>query len=116
MSFPPANPNALVAPVGVTLANRLALYSSGEWEVFIVEWMQGFQPAYNHAERLGGAGDKGRDVVGYTGLPGSNPPWDNYQCKHYAKPLQPSEIWIELGKMCYYSWKGDFSPPRKYRF
>lgn len=108
--------DARVAPVGVSLAAQLSLYDSSQWEEFVTEWMEGFEPRYQHAERLAGPGDKGRDVVGYHSAPGPKATWDNYQCKHYAAPLQPSDIWLELGKMCYFSWKGDFSPPSKYRF
>ncbi|MBK9187705.1 MAG: hypothetical protein IPM33_02000 [Phycisphaerales bacterium] len=42
--------------------------------------------------------------------------WDNYQCKHYAQPLMPSDIWLELGKLAYYTHRGDFTVPRTYRF
>lgn len=108
--------NALVLPVGIALAARISLYSSSEWEAFTDEWMLGFKPAYAETQRLTGSGDMGRDVVGYHGPLASNPDWDNYQCKHYSRPLTPSDIWIELGKMCYYSWKKEFPAPRKYRF
>ncbi len=116
MASPPPKSSAKIAPTGISLANRLSLYSPKEWEEFVAEWMEGFDPKYHTSQRLGGAGDKGRDVVGYTAAPGTNPDWDNYQCKHYAKPLPPSKIWVELGKMCYHSCQGDFKPPRKYLF
>jgi hypothetical protein len=28
----------------------------------------------------------------------------------------PSQIWEELGKLCYYTWNGTYSMPRRYRF
>jgi hypothetical protein len=36
-------------------------------------------------------------------------PWscDVYQCKHYAHPLQPTESYLELGKLCVYTNRGD---------
>lgn len=105
-----------VAPAGVSLAAQLSNYSADDWEEFISEWALGFEPKYVHSERLAGPGDKGRDVVGYLCMPYQESEWDNYQCKHYSSPLQPSNIWVELGKMCFYSWRGDFLPPRKYRF
>jgi len=71
---------------------------------------------YVKVERLSGPGDKGRNVVGFTGAPDSNPEWDNYQCTHYRLPLQPKDIWVELGKICYYAFNGDYRPTRKYRF
>ena len=88
----PAAPkiDARVAPAGVSLGAQLSLYDSSQWEEFITEWMEGFEPRYHHAERLAGPGDKGRDIVGYHSAPGPKATWDNYQCKHYAAPLQPS--------------------------
>ena len=52
---------ALVSP-----SQRVMLYSAAEWEEFIREWMEGFDPAYALVDRLGGPGDLGRDVVGYV--------------------------------------------------
>lgn len=97
-------------------SQRVLLYSAGEWEEFMREWMEGFDPAYTLIERLGGPGDFGRDVVGYVDGLNSGGPWDNYQCKHYAQPLRPVDIWPELGKLCFYTHRGDFPPPRHYRF
>lgn len=94
----------------------ISTYDSEEWEAFIEEWLQGFDPPYHLIDRLGGAGDMGRDVVGYLGDPASNCEWDNYQCKHYASRLGPSDIWVELGKLCVYSFQGQVRPPRRYRF
>ena len=65
---------------------------------------------------LGGAGDKGRDVVGYLGDPQTACEWDSYQCKHYDHPLMPTDIYTELGKLCVYTNRGDFTVPRRYRF
>ncbi|NQT93996.1 MAG: hypothetical protein HQ559_14640, partial [Lentisphaerae bacterium] len=42
--------------------------------------------------------------------------WDNYQCKHYCEPLQPYQVWVEFGKMIYYTYLGKFAPPRRYYF
>src|SRR5262249_30848810 len=43
-------------------------------------------------------------------------PWDNYQCKHYDHPLTPTDIWLELGKLCYYTFQNEFTIPRRYHF
>ena len=45
-----------------------------------------------------------------------NGPWDNFQCKHYDHPLAPSDIWLELGKLCYFTHLGEYSIPRQYYF
>lgn len=92
--------------------DRLKLYNCNEWEQFITEWVNSLDKQYIRVESLGGAGDMGRDVVAYI----NDNEWDNYQCKHYNHPLHPSDIWIELGKLIYYTYTGDFSCPRKYYF
>ena len=40
--------------------------------------------------------------------------WDNYQCKHYGKKLTPVNLYIELGKLCYYTFNGDYFVPQTY--
>lgn len=56
----------------------------------------------------------GRDVIVYDK---NNPDiWDNYQCKHYQHSLTPSNVWIEFGKLIYYTFTKEFSAPRKYFF
>jgi hypothetical protein len=90
-------------------------YDDAEWERFVLEWMEGFDPPYHHFDRIGGAGDKGRDIVAYTGAPNTACALDVYQCKHYEHPIQPNEIWCELGKLCVYTHSGDYRLPRRYR-
>lgn len=97
-------------------AKQIRNYSPDDWDEFILEWVDGFDPTYTLTDRLDGAGDKGRDVVGYLGEPNSGCEWDNYQCKQYRERLQPNHIWVELGKLCVYSYLGDYSVPRRYRF
>lgn len=90
----------------------LKIYNGEQWEQFTTEWINSLNEQYIRVELLGGAGDMGRDVVAYI----NEADWDNYQCKHYNHPLQPSDIWIELGKLIYYTSIGAFSCPRKYYF
>lgn len=54
--------------------------------------------------------------MGFVDANTSTSVWDNYQCKHYDHKLAPSEIWIEIGKLCYHTWVGDFTVPRYYYF
>jgi hypothetical protein len=42
--------------------------------------------------------------------------WDNYQCKHYDHAIYPSEAFVEIGKLLWYSFNGEFKPPRRYYF
>lgn len=126
MSSPPASdpisravptrrldPFEVAAGPSIPPIERIALFSEEQWEQFIDEWASSL-PDYQKVERASGAGDKGCDVIGFPVEGGSV--WDNYQCKHYDKPLSPSDVWVELGKLCYYTFVGDYSLPRKYRF
>lgn len=92
---------------------RMAVFSPDEFEIFIQLWVKEFiKKKYRQVEKCGGAGDKGRDVIAYS----FDETWDNYQCKHYGRALSPSHIWIEIGKLCFYTYKGSFSIPKNYYF
>ncbi len=96
---------------------RLKIMSSNDWEDFIQEWATGALGAargYAQVHRCGGGGDMGRDVVAYVG--DTTGPYDNYQCKFYDHALYPSDVWLEIGKLCYYTFKGEYQVPRAYRF
>jgi hypothetical protein len=94
----------------------IKIYSADEWEEFICEWVEALRKRYNHVRRASGAGDKGRDVIGYVESVSATSPWDNYQCKHYDHALHPSDIWKELAKLCYYTFAKTYSVPRLYYF
>ena len=72
--------------------------------------------SYHCVKRFAGAGDKGLDVVGFIVSNQFSDGWDNYQCKFYDKPLTPSNVWVELGKIIYFTQCGEYTPPRKYYF
>lgn len=81
------------------------------FELFVQEWLFGCRSKdYAKIEQLGGAGDKGRDIVASC----INGQEDFYQCKHYDSPLSPSEYYVEFGKLIYYTKNGDYKVPRKY--
>lgn len=116
---PPQAPPGLALDVVATgqpihPEDRLRLYSYREWERFVQEWVDSLRDEYALVERCGGAGDMGRDVIATVN--GDNGAWDNYQCKHYGDSLKPSDIWVELGKLAYYTKRGDYSYPRRYYF
>ncbi len=99
----------------ITPLNRLKLYSPDEWEEFTLEYTNSFfGTKYLKVEKLGGAGDMGRDVIGID--KNNKDIWDSYQCNHYQKPIAPSDVWIEFGKLIYYTFIGEFNVPRKYYF
>ncbi len=94
--------------------DRLRLVSDSEFEDIIREWILGYcSTQYVQVVRASGANDKGRDVVGYFNSTGG---YDNYQCKHYDHPLHPSDVWKEIGKLCYYTFDGSYQLPRTYYF
>lgn len=94
--------------------DRIKLFSASDWEQFIQEWVDSLRSNYISVEKCAGAGDMGRDIVAICAdQPNA---WDNYQCKHYKTSLQPSHIWVELGKLIYYTRRGDFTYPRRYYF
>jgi hypothetical protein len=96
---------------------RLEVMNADDWEIFIEEWLEVKKQQYLEVERFGGAGDKGRDVVGYvTDKTRPDYSWDCYQCKHYDRPLMKSQMWVEFGKIIYYTYKKVYPVPRKYYF
>jgi hypothetical protein len=116
---PPAPPDQLAADLvasgpPIHPEDRIKLYSDAEWERFVQEWVDSLRDQYDLVERCGGAGDMGRDVI--ARVRDGNGAWDNYQCKHYKESLKPSDIWIELGKLVYYTFRGDYAYPRRYYF
>lgn len=96
----------------VPAIDLLRVFSPGQWEDFALEWAHSLKSRYQRVERCGGAGDLGRDVVAFV----SDDEWHNYQCKHYKEPLQPNQVVLELGKLCYYVHEKAFSAPSKYYF
>lgn len=105
-----------VSPATLLPAQVIQVYDDSTWEQFVLEWLDGAQPSYPRFDRLGGAGDKGRDIVAYTTPQGTPGPIDVFQCKHYDHALAPGDAWRELGKLCVHTWKGTYPVPRKYRF
>jgi hypothetical protein len=115
-SAPPPGLAADVVASGLPVhpEDRVRLFSSDHWERFVQEWVDSLRDEYELVERCGGAGDMGRDVIAI--VKDGKGAWDNYQCKHYQKALTPGDVWIELGKLAYYTLKGDYSYPRSYFF
>ncbi|MGC2423328.1 MAG: ABC-three component system protein [Nitrospirota bacterium] len=93
---------------------RIRIFSDRQWEEFVLEWASSLNDDYGLVERCGGAGDMGRDIVAY--YKNDDSMWDNYQCKHYKNALTPSDIWVELGKLIYYTYRKEYSYPRRYFF
>jgi len=96
---------------------RLLTYSPDQWEDFVHEWVHYcLKKSYMQVQRFSGAGDMGIDVVGFVDDQRLEGVWDNYQCKHYNHGLTPGDAWPELGKIIWYSFKGEYVIPRRYYF
>lgn len=91
--------------------DKVFMMDEDSFEDFTVEWLYGCRSSkYNKIIRIGGAGDKGRDAIGYY----QDGSCDYYQCKHYDSPLSPSVYDVEFGKLCYYTWNNEIKTPKKY--
>lgn len=106
--------DAVLAGPPIPAIDRIKLFNDKQWEEFVLEWADSLRDQYNRVDRCGSAGDMGRDVIAV--VKNANGEWDNYQCKHYKESLKPTDIWIELGKLVYYSRRGDYTYPRRYFF
>lgn len=110
----PASASTVQYGIHVPPIERIRLFSPAQWEDFVCEWADSLRSRYSKVERCGGAGDMGRDVIAFH----KDAPdlWDNYQCKHYRDPLKPTDVWIEFGKLVYYTKKDEYSWPSSYFF
>jgi hypothetical protein len=109
-----ASSDVVAAGLPVPPIERLRIFSAGQWEDFVLEWADSLRDQYGTVERCGGAGDMGRDIIA---LDKTNPAvWDNFQCKHYKAGLTPGDVWVELGKLVYYSFIKEYTYPRRYVF
>jgi hypothetical protein len=85
----------------------LQVLSPEDWEAFTEEWLSYHkaQGTYQSVRRFAGPGDLGLDVVAFTSANGFSDPWDSYQCKHYDHALEPNDIYGEIAKIIYHSFK-----------
>jgi hypothetical protein len=108
-------PSQIGSGMNFPVAKLMELLEPAQWEEFTEEWATSLK-SYKDVERWSGPGDMGRDIVAFTTDKKYAGPWDNYQCKRYALKLQPNDVYVELGKMVYYTFKGEFPRPANYYF
>lgn len=101
-------------PVSLTPEQHLSMYSDKQWEEFVLEWAT--QLPYVQVMRNGGANDHGVDVAAFVTKAGFEGEWDCFQCKHYHKPLLPSDAYPEILKIVIGTMSGHYSWPREYKF
>jgi len=87
-----------------------------ELEQFVRDWVASKKPEYFDVTRFSGAGDRGRDVVGFLSNKLHEGPWHNYQCKQYGQHLSTATVLNEIGKVLYYAYTGEFSAPSRFSF
>lgn len=87
-----------------------------ELEQFCRQWVERKSDDYIEVKRFGGAGDKGRDVVGFCSPERHAGNWDNYQCKQYRDKLGKGKGLLAVGKVLYWASQGEFAPPRRFIF
>src|SRR4051812_25011602 len=102
VSAAPTTADAVATGLPVPPIDRLRIMSPGAWTDFVLEWADSLRTKYTLVERCDGAGDMGRDVIAFE-KSDADDPWDNYQCKFYDHQLAPGDIWVELGKLTYYT-------------
>jgi hypothetical protein len=95
---------------------RILSLNDEELEHFVREWVGRKSSAYVECAQFSGAGDLGRDVVGFLSRARHQGEWHNYQCKQYSRTLPTADGLREIGKILYHSHRGEFTAPAKYLF
>ncbi|EOW7075803.1 ABC-three component system protein [Yersinia enterocolitica] len=121
-SWPNANARLLGLGAGLPVdpLDRLAQFSAPDFERFTLEWASDYLAQLEDVDEVqqrGGAGDKGRDVIVW--LDSSEVVrrrWRLYQCKHYGTRLGTAAGIAEIGKVLYYTLRGDYTIPEEYWF
>ena len=103
--------------VPILPVSRIAIMSATEWEDFIEEWATYLknEGEYWRVRRWSGSGDRGLDVVAFASDLEFKGPWDSFQCKHYSRPLRPSEVCVEVAKLIYHSFNRTIPFNQEYR-
>lgn len=110
----PLTPDAALLGPRVTPIEHMQLMSADMWENLTCEWLYSLG-RHPRIEKYAGSGDQGLDIVAFDAAT-TDEPWDSYQCKHYDHKLAPGDIWTELGKLVYYTFRGEYSVPRSHNF
>ncbi len=90
----------------------LSLISEDDFELMTEQWLFSMKNKYKYVKRIGGSGDQGRDIFAYQDE--DMKILDIYQCKHYDKKITPSDIYLEVGKLLYYTYTKEYVIPKNY--
>lgn len=88
------------------------IISSEDFEIITEQWAYSKKDLYFSVKRTGGANDSGRDIFCYRDK--EKTLLDIYQCKHYENKIMPSDIYVEIGKLMYYTYIKEFIIPQHY--
>lgn len=93
-----------------SLAIRLAELDDGQLEEFIEIWVERREKAYVQVLRIGGAHDKGRDVIGFLTRDLHEGDWHLFQCKRktLGAKLGKPEALVELAKVFFHHVNGSY--------
>lgn len=97
--------------------NILKTMHEETYEELVAAWAfwclkNGTAQKYEDVSRIGGAGDKGVDVIAFINQ--KTRKCDIYQCKHYGHAISQSDVIAELGKFLYFMSTGDIPIPETY--
>jgi len=103
-------------PSPITPEQRIILMNADQWEDFILECCEQLriENKYLQVKKLGGTGDKGRDIAAYLKFPPEAGEWDMYQAKAYQSPLTPSNLLADLAKLIFNVFVNTYTMPRNY--
>ncbi|MEO4110541.1 ABC-three component system protein [Acinetobacter pittii] len=105
-------------PLPITATEKLLLLDDDKWEDFIEDCIRELikKEKYVKVSRLGGSGDKGRDICAYLEQEAiKDGSWDLYQAKYYrSTSMGRSNFFPELAKFFDMVISKQYSIPRKY--
>lgn len=121
MSKPRKNLRYILKPGTFLPAAQVRLWDDKKWERFVEKCCKLLTvptgtplPKYVSVKRLGGKGDKGRDIEALMSKTRAADQWDLYQCKHYKNPLNRGDLYPELVKFIGHLVKGSYPLPANY--
>jgi len=87
-----------------------------ELESFTQDWISSKKKSFYEITSFSGPSDMGRDVVAFISSQKHEGAWYNYQCKQYKNNLPTNTALLEIGKILYFAFLGNFTPPERYYF
>lgn len=98
-------------------SSLVQLLSPDDWENFIEDCCRacmGDGEKYKFVQRIGGAGDAGRDIEARYILELASGKWDLFQAKHYTSAIGESTLYPELAKVIHHISIGTYPSPNFY--